>query len=239
LEKASKNPGRFVRLLRLWEKAPEQAGIDAYEAEELASCVLQEHGVPEETREQQKRSTGALLMALKDVKQTRVTYLELAEYEEAFGSRDVYNDAVVNIFTRLNAAGRTLTREDITFARLKVGWNTDCTEKQSAKACVEALAQQLEELLLPISAEDVVFAVSFVWSVSFNSGKLLTNDDLIKGDAIRPMAANVSENWTLVVEAATSICAQAMDRGLRFRQRYQSINALAYLWRGISRHSVG
>jgi hypothetical protein len=230
LEKASASIGRYVRLSRLWEVAPEQAGIDSYYAEELASSILREHGVSEELREPQKRPIGALLMALKDVKQTRVTYLELAEHEQALGSRESYNDAVVNIFTRLNTAGRTLTREDITFAWLKVGWNTTCTQNQSAKACVEELARDLEELLVPISVEDVVSAVSFVWSVSFNSGRLLNNDDLMKGDAIRPMAANVSENWALVKEAARKIFEQARDRGLRFGEHYQSVNALAYLW---------
>jgi len=230
LDKASGSAGQFVRLSRLWEAAPEQAGIDSYYAEELANSILQEHGVSEDLRERQKRPIGALLMALKDVKQTRVTYLELAEYEEALGSRNSYSDAVVNIFTRLNTAGRTLTREDITFAWLKVGWNTICTQNQSAKACIEELTRDLEELLVPISVEDVVAAVSFVWSVSFNSGRLLNNDDLMKGEAIRPMAANVSDNWALVKEAARKLCEQARDRGLRFGEHYQSVNALAYLW---------
>jgi hypothetical protein len=167
---------------------------------------------------------------LREVKQTRVTYLELSQYEEAYGDRDVYNDAIVNIFTRLNTAGRTLTREDITFAWLKIGWNTEATENQSAKACIYALTQQLYDLLLPLSVEDVISAVSFVWSTSFNSGKLLTNNDLMRGDAIRPMAADVSRNWHLVAEAATRISAHCRERGLRFREHYQSVNALAYLW---------
>jgi len=230
LQKASASAGRFVRLSRLWEVAPEQAGIDSYEAEELARTILEEHGVSEEMRQTHKRAAGALLMALKDVKQTRVTYLELAEHEEALGTRESYNDAIVNIFTRLNTAGRTLTREDITFAWLKVGWNTSSTQNQSAKACIEQLAQDLDELSVPVTVEDVVSAVSFVWSVSFNSGKLLNNDDLMRGEAIRPMAANVSENWLLVKEAATKICEHAKDRRLRFREHYQSVNALAYLW---------
>jgi len=230
LQKASTSAGRFVRLARFWEAAPEQVTIHPYEAEELANSILKEHGVSEELRERHKRATGALLVALKEVKQTRVTYLELAEYENALGSREVYNDAIVNIFTRLNTAGRTLTREDITFAWLKIGWDTASTQGQSAKACIEALAQQLEELSVAISVEDVVSAISFAWSVTFNSGKLLNNDDLMRGDTIRPMAANVSENWGLVVEAATSICAIARDRELRFREQYQSVNALAYLW---------
>ncbi len=230
LETLSKSSGRFVRLARLWEAAPEQAGMDPYEAEELADSILIEHGVAEEYRDTQRRPMGALLIALKDVKQTRVTYLELAQYEEALGTRESYSDAVVNIFTRLNSAGRTLTREDITFAWLKVGWKTDCTENKSAKKCVEELTLEVGELQVPLSSEDVISAISFVWSVAFNSGKLLNNDDLLKGEAIRPMATDISENWEIVREAAIRICEKARARGLVFREHYQSVNALAYLW---------
>lgn len=230
LAKTSGAMGRFVRLSRLWEAAPDQASIEAYEAEELAGKILEEHGVSKDVRKEQERPVGALLMALREVKQTRVTYLELAQYEKALGSQEVYNDAIVNIFTRLNTAGRTLTREDITFAWLKIGWRTTYTEGKSARACVDDLVQKLEDLSLPISVEDVVSAISFLWSVWFNSGKLLNNDDLMRGEAIGPMAANVSENWDLVVEAAADVCAHAKDRGLRFGEHYQSVNALAYLW---------
>jgi Protein of unknown function DUF262 len=226
---ASQSNGQFVRLARLWEKSPDH-GIDNYAAEDIAESILTEHGVAEIDRSKQKRALGALIMALREVKQTRVTYLELAQYEEMHGDRDIYNDAIVNIFTRLNTAGRTLTREDITFAWLKIGWNTESTEGKSAKACIDILKQQLDDLSLPISIEDVISAVSVVWSTSFNAGKLLTNNDLMRGDAIRPMAANVSENWHLVVEAATRISSQAKDRGLRFREHYQSVNAISYLW---------
>jgi 5-methylcytosine-specific restriction endonuclease McrA len=226
---ASKTGGQFVRLVRLWEAVPDQS-IDHWEFEDIAEKILSEHGVPDRTRGEQKRALGALIIALRDVKQTRVTYLELAEYDAAHGDRDVYNDAIVNIFTRLNTAGRTLTREDITFAWLKIGWETEATEHESAKACIEALAQQLDDLALPLSVDDVISAVSFVWSTSFNAGKLLTNNDLMRGDAIRPMAANVSKNWHLVVDAANRISAHAKDRGLRFREHYQSVNALSYLW---------
>jgi hypothetical protein len=229
LPRASKTGGQFVRLSRLWEAAPDRS-IDNYEAEDIAEAILSDHGSPEGEREKQKRALGALIVALREVKQTRVTYLELSQYEEAHGDREVYNDAIVNIFTRLNTAGRTLTREDITFAWLKIGWNTEATENQSAKSCIEGLTQQLNDLLLPLIVEDVISATSFLWSTSFNSGKLLNNNDLMRGDAIRPMAADVSKNWHLVVDAATRISAYAKDRGLRFREHYQSVNALAYLW---------
>jgi Protein of unknown function DUF262 len=96
---ASEAGGDFVRLSRLWEAVPDQI-IDNYEAEDIAERILSEHGVPDRTRGKQKRALGALLIALREVKQTRVTYLELSEYEAAHGVRDVYNDAIVNIFTR-------------------------------------------------------------------------------------------------------------------------------------------
>ena len=85
LQTASALPAQFVRLYRLWEAAPEQAGIDQYEAEDRADKILEEHGFPSEARNGLKRATGALLVTLRDVEQTRVTYLELAEYEEALG----------------------------------------------------------------------------------------------------------------------------------------------------------
>jgi hypothetical protein len=171
LPKASSSPSRFIRLSRIWDTAPEQASIDPYEAEDRADKMLEEHDFSSEDRKTLKRAIGALLIALRDVKQTRVTYLELAEYEAALGSRDTYNDAVVNIFTRLNTAGRTLTREDITFAWLKIGWNAASTQNQGAKACIEALREDLAELSISLVDEDVISAVSFVWSTSFNSGR--------------------------------------------------------------------
>ena len=54
----------------------------------MPSYILAEHGVPEDMRDELETRYRRTLMALKEVKQTRVTYLELAEYEEAIGSRD-------------------------------------------------------------------------------------------------------------------------------------------------------
>jgi hypothetical protein len=226
---AAQCQGRFIRLSRLWRKTPDQS-IDNYEAEELADALLADHGAMPAERAVHKRALGSLLIALREVKETRVTYLELSPHDQSHGDRGVYNDAIVNIFTRLNTAGRTLTREDITFAWLQVGWNKETTESKGAKACIDALAAQLAELGVPASAEDVIASISFVWSTCFYQGKLLTNDDLMRGEAIRPMAADVSAHWHTLVEAMTRVSARIKDRDLVFRDQYQSINSLSYLW---------
>ena len=223
-------PGKFVRLSRLWGAAPEQEGIEIEEAEALAEPLLNEHQVPPEKMAALRRPVGSLLTALGRVKRTRVTYLELSEYSQAHGTRDNYNDAIVSIFTRLNTAGRTLTEEDITFAWLKIGWNVGATGGASAARCFEDLRERLEEFELELTVEDLVSAVSFVWAVQFNAGKLLGKHDLLKGEAIRPMAAHISENWALVVETLIHLSAHVRDRRLRFGEHYQSLNAMQFLW---------
>ncbi len=63
------------------------------------------------------------MVVIRDIKRSTITYLELRSYDSNFWKEeDDYNEAIVNIFTRLNTAGRTLTREEITFAWLKMGW---------------------------------------------------------------------------------------------------------------------
>lgn len=230
LRRSADSPGQFVRLSRLWQKAPEQDGVEPEEADAIAGDLLATELVTPERRSALARPVGSLLTALGRVKRTRVTYLELAEYSGLQGTPDNYNDAVVNIFTRLNTAGRTLTREDITFAWLKVGWTVGKTGGVSASRCFEKLAEELSENDLSVSIEDLVSAVSLIWSVAFNEGKLLGNNDLLKGEAIRPMAAHISENWNLVVEAATKVTEHVKDRRLKFGEHYQSLNAVAFLW---------
>ena len=124
--------GQFVRLSRLWNGSPDGEGLEQEQADELARTLLEEHEVSGERVSELVRPVGSLLLTLGRVKRTRVTFLELAEFSEKFFARETYNDAVVNIFTRLNSAGRVLTREDITFAWLKIGWKPAVTGNRGA-----------------------------------------------------------------------------------------------------------
>jgi hypothetical protein len=57
---------------------------------------------------------------------------------------------------------------------------------------------------------------SLIWSV-FNSGKLLSNSDLLNGELIRPMASDLSEKWrtvcTGILEAVSCIRQRAYEYG--------------------------
>ena len=222
--------GRFVRLSRLWNGAPDGEGLEQEQADELATKLLEEHEVGSQRAGELSRPVGSLLLTLGRVKRTRVTYLELAEFSEKFFTRESYNDAVVNIFTRLNSAGRVLTREDITFAWLKVGWKSAVTGNRGAGKCFEDLGEELQSHKLNVNMEEIIIGVSFVWSVVHGHGRLLNNNDLLRGETIRPMAGNLSDNWDTIVGAILNASAIVLDRDLLYEQHYQSLNSLIVLW---------
>jgi hypothetical protein len=222
--------GRFVRLSRLWNGAPEGEGLEQEQAEEMARALLEEHEVGSQRVDELSRPIGSLLLNLGRVKRTRVTFLELAEFSEKFFTRESYNDAVVNIFTRLNSAGRVLTREDITFAWLKIGWNPAVTGNKGAGKCFEGLDEELQQYALNLAMEEIITGISFIWSVAHGHGRLLNNNDLLRGETIRPMAGDLSDNWNTFVGAILNVSAIVRDRDFVYEHQYQSLNSLIVLW---------
>lgn len=228
---AREAPGRYVRLSRLWTAA----GIDGNVKEGMfrskLATMLGEEGIPQDTVTAVVGPLAELMTTLCDVKLSKVTYLELKAYSDVW-TEDDYNDAIVNIFTRLNTAGRTLTREEITLAWLKVGWDQTKTTPKSAGECFHALLDELTTRDLSIEMDDLVNSISFLWSVRFNTGKLIDNRDLLKGGVIKPMASALSENWKTLSEAILKVtdvvATRALERGPS--GQYVSLNSLAIVW---------
>ena len=101
----------------------------------------------------------------------------------------------MNIFTRLNTAGRTLTREEITLAWLKVGWIPKLTDGKSAGQCLADLHDALDDKGFQLGTDEIVRLISFVWAVEYRGGSLLDSKDLLKGDIVRSLATNTAEQW--------------------------------------------
>lgn len=222
-------PIKYVRLSRLWQAVPPQH-VDTFAILPVARELLVDNGFSEDFAERNKQSVAALIGALREVKQTRVNYLELDRYDDNHGEREKYDDAIVNIFTRLNTAGRTLTREDITFAWLKLNWDLGANNGIGAKESIDELLEELQSVGLNLKAEDAIGAVSIIWSASFRGGQILKNADLVRGEVITPMAGEVSVHWALFRNAITRVSSLAHSRSLAYRDQYLSLNALSYLW---------
>jgi len=229
---AQKFPARYIRLSRLWNAFNGGGTASLSQLKTAAGQLLAGHGVAEPLVSQVLEAMMEVIQALQGVKQTRVTFLEVSRYSGAdMGTPEAYSDAVVSIFTRLNTAGRTLTREEITFAWVKVNWDASKTDNRGAAECFQLLADALkDEYKVTVSLDELVSAVSLLWAIHFNGGRVLSNADLLKGATIRPMAQQLAEHWTRVTQAVKDVMAAVQKRGLAFGNHYQSLNSLALLW---------
>jgi hypothetical protein len=233
----SENKGRFVRLSRLWKLASTQPGLfEKYFRERLAP-LLKEHSVSTDDISAVLEPLAELVVMLVAIKHSKVSYLQLAPFDDQVFSQDRYNDAIVNIFTRLNTAGRTLTRQEITFAWIKTGWDASKTGNRAAGNCFEELSESLSAEFVSLNIDQLVGAVSAMWAVLHRDGALLTDDDLLRGEKVRPMAQDLVVNWDTVSSNAVEGARLVNDRGFRFGSHYRSLNVFTLLvcWRLLGR----
>lgn len=231
LFRSSEHPGRFIRLSRLWF-ALRTSNPSLAQIRQSTEDVLTEHGVSDELKARVQDAIMEMIQTLQSVKATRVTFLEVNRYTGAdMGTPESYSDAVVTIFTRLNTAGRTLTREEITFAWIKSGWDPSKTENRGASDCFTQLRDELKrEAKLDLDLDSLVAGVSIVWAVRYNGGKILANADLLKGDRVRPMAAEIAEEWHRISRSVLDVSRMVSERGYQFGRHYGSLNSLALMW---------
>jgi hypothetical protein len=166
----SENKGSFVRLSRFWGAATPNPNLKEAQFREILKELLDIEGVPGGQAQSLLVPMGELMTTLRDIKLSKVTYLELLEYDPHLWTQDAYSDAIVNIFTRLNTAGRTLTREEITLAWLKVGWDPNATGGKTAGECFQELLNEVLDREVSVEMDSLVSAVSFIWSVCCNGG---------------------------------------------------------------------
>lgn len=186
-------PGRFIRLSRLWDIA--QNNLEPDEYCKILTPMLVEHQVA--NLAEVIPHLASFMRIIERVKNNCYVHaLKIASFTlTTQWTKDDYNDAIVNIFTRLNTAGRTLTREEITLAWLKIGWVPNKNDTSTAGECFESFRAELEDIGLNISMDELVRLISFVWSVDNREGKLLESKDLLDGNLIRSMAGAISEKW--------------------------------------------
>lgn len=233
LRQAAEHPGQFIRLSRLWQLADVRGAAERIYRGRLETEILPGHGVPKERLDHVARLLAEFVVALADVKAAPVSFLELRPFETERFDADVYGNAVVNIFTRLNTAGRTLTTQEITFAWIKTNWDSSKTDGKNADECFEGLRQKLAEWGVNLSIDELVQAVSVLWSVLLNEGDILTPKDLLLGEKVGPMASDLDERWPAIA-ANLERCAELLEElEIRYGQHFESLNSLIALaaWR--------
>lgn len=230
------HPGKFIRLSRLWDLARPQAPNVGGLMAALQNELLPEHGVSETRARELVPMLLDLVLALGQVKNTEVSYLELQPFQKGASSADQYDDAVVNIFTRLNAGGIELTEEEITFAWIKRHWKPAAGESPQATNAFEELRSALADHGLEVTTDKVVHAVSVVWAVIERTGKILRPSDLLNGKVVGPLAEAVSVRWRRLADNFVETAKLLAELDLSFRQQYESLNAFIVLasWRFVA-----
>lgn len=233
----AENKGRFVRLSRLWDLASTQPGLYERQFREKLAPLLKEHDVPQAVSDDVLEPLAELVVTLVAIKQSKVSYLQLTPFNDQVFNQDLYNDAIVNIFTRLNTAGRALTRQEITFAWIKTGWDASKTGNRTAGKCFDDLGESLAAERVKLDIDALVGAVSAMWSVLDRGGDLLTSNDLLRGEKVRPMAEDLVQRWETVASNAVDGAQIVEDRGFLFGVHYRSLNVLTLLlcWRLLGR----
>lgn len=224
LETAKGSPGRFIRLSRFWDLV--QKDLSEREYKKLLEPMLKEHGVSALDRTDLLDPLAEFMKVVENVKiNSFVHALQIESFElTPQWSKDDYSDAIVNIFTRLNTAGRTLTREEITLAWLKVGWLPEQADNKTAGQCLEELRSALGDRGFHLEIDEIVRLISFVWAVEYRDGTLLDSKDLLKGEIVRSMAASVAAAWTKLKLRVESCADMIKERDLLENQG--SFNAI-------------
>ncbi len=215
-------PGRFIRLSRLWDLAENQLSEEEYMVE--LKPILEDHHV--NYNDDLLKFLSQFMPIIHDVRNnTNIYALKINSFRaNAQWKKDDYSDAIVNIFTRLNTAGRTLTKEEITLAWIKVGWVPSDTVKKSASECLDELKESFTIKNINLQIDEIVRLIAFIWSVKVNKGKLLDSNELLKGDSVRPMSKYISENW-INLSSSIKQSLELLSEG-KLAENYESFNSL-------------
>lgn len=210
----TEHEGRFIRLSRFWDLAQNSLTEDEYEDNLIA--FLEDHKVNQENINSLIKPLSQFMKVVENIKNNSlVSSLQIDSFKlTPQWSKDDYSDAIVNIFTRLNTAGRTLTREEITLAWLKVGWDRSNTNDKPASTCLYEMIEVFMDSDVNVEIDEIVRLISFIWSVDERNGDLLDSKDLLKGGIIREMAETVSSNWANMSETIKTGLELIKDRNL-------------------------
>ncbi len=215
----------MIRFKRLWDIALQDKPESYYrrELEEMEEWEIFEPTLG--TKLLQPLAEFMQIIATVKFK-TVIQTLQIAKFDDRQCTIDDYNEAIVNIFTRLNTAGRVLTREEITLAWLKIGWDVSKTDGKQAGYCIEAMREEYRSIKNNLTTDEVVRLISYLWASLYRKdGKRLEDRDLLKGNIVKPMAEQLSSDWFKIFECANHVIRILEQRQLQ--KMVGSFNAIA------------
>ncbi|ASU40988.1 hypothetical protein hmeg3_23595 [Herbaspirillum sp. meg3] len=235
LPDVARSSGRYISMAKIWKHCVGLGSQDHDSQFQICETLLEQHGVCKEKIQHLLNGFVQFSRKISLAQTQQVSFLELGTLASSgYTAQHEYNDAIVNIFTRLNSGGRTLTREEITFAWIKVSWDAKApSEFGSAENAIARLAEICSQAdpALKLAADEIVKVLSFIWSVfgTDRKGALVKDRDLLDGATVRAMANWLYDEMNVVEAAFAKVLEALAAQGLEFGGVYRSVNALAVL----------
>ena len=204
--------GDFIRFSKIWNTA-KPVGLTPENYKEILTMSFLE--IKHEDLNKFIEPLSEFMMIVADVKDsTIITRLIIKDFEmSGIFDRGLYNNAIVNIFARLNTAGRALTPQEITLAWLKTGWREANMNSEKQIDCASALDDLLTKLNdyddnagMNMSMDNLVDILSLFWIIiernGSNKAELVLNDkDIVNGDIMKNIGSCTFRLWDIIEEA--------------------------------------
>jgi uncharacterized protein with ParB-like and HNH nuclease domain len=221
----SLDDGEYLRFSKIWNTAKPSGKLPS-DYEDILTKAFSE--IPQEKLNKFIKPLSEFMTIVAEVKvSTVITRLIIRDFESSgLDDRGNYNDAIVNIFARLNTAGRALTRQEVTLAWLKTGWREANLESETKIDCDAALKKLLAELNdngentgMQMEIDNLVDILSLFWIIVERSGDdkselVLDDEDLVNGNKVKNIGKSTFKFWTIIKEVILECKDTFEDRNL-------------------------
>ena len=212
-----------IRLGYLYENSSNIPSIGQYE---FIEQVFRRNGTNFEQMEldvatKVKFATIEICKKLKDLQNQQIHFLQIDQPNNlnVGDNENQYFSAIVEVFARLNSAGRTLTKEDIIFAWFRQYW------PRIDDAC-EILVEIIKErstLNIVFTNEDALRIFVYLWGMLDRNGDILSTFELRRANVLETASIWCRDNF----EKITCITKKFLDAAHpEFGFDYKSQNAL-------------
>lgn len=222
---------QHIRFSRLWQIARDDQSSEERYREKLAP-LLKEMELSEPKLAMLRARLAELVSVMGNLKGTEVSYLcvRACPRDADETEREQYDDAVVNIFTRLNTGGKRLTQQEVLFAWIKRKWNSELTSKRGADDCFEMLQTALAGEGIELSLDELVRGISSVWAALANQGILLTDKQFRRGADLSSVAPWMAQRWKRISRDVVDTAKLLGTLGLQQGRHYESLNSVYTFW---------
>jgi hypothetical protein len=186
----------LIPLHKLWTKASEGTNPQKLLEEDLGISAV-------DKIDELKESLEFFLERLATIREQSVSSIEIRPISVE-DNLEYYNSAIIDVFTRLNTAGEALTREQIVFSWVKRGWTIE-PSTTSAETCFASLRESLKHSNIELTSDQLVRAISVIWAVLKNQGRILRQEDYLGGKVTNEVARYMCKNWQEISQSLISV----------------------------------